>query len=1028
MPLPTAAELTDPNATNTQMKHRLGQLTENIDRSYLTFAEAIADINNIPSGVIVKIIESLHYGDYKKVGGSLIKIDDALSLSQEKIDAVEQQILSKIDEVNSEIYNSKANEITAVGSFNVANDAILKLLSANLSISSSNYTHLTITTSDDTHDILIFPGDSIVNNQISSYYSESNKNLNVFSVTLDNVTRVVRINLQASVAPNMMSGDILVVDTEGDFMSSKMVAERDPENRYCFKQSADNYIILLIHESEILNAGYQIERASVENYLSNNFPNKTFHYYSTVATNKTIQKIFAQSNTSVSVSIVGSEPQFKLGVFSKSSQAPISGAHYRIVSEVKNLTNDRYTNFPIELKVKFPQNIAKSIDNFLIKDTEGNFFTGQFADSFGNQLRDQVNIGFYSDGSLNTGSIWIEDSVEALSEKKYELSVLTNPVIQTELKETENQMYVEFSAFNSTYKFSKQKGMRLSKIVKNGVEMTMDHDFLFGTFHSDLNQVSQVYATLSPTFKIVAAGPVFIEAEVVSYTSADIALEARAIKTLVRYRIFKSGRIQIRTFVYVEKEIAHSKLYSCYSQISSSYNYIRDEVTGGALISSPIGNIAFSQIVANGDEHREGVSYGPSRPVVSRFGGEQTFRSLQGWGVDRNSISFLQYGIEKGWCWTTESWFDFNPDSAQTTIAKKIHNRPIGFFYEKSAPRLVLNKIADSCLAVANAFADEVIEKGVNQTSLNYPHLQKLVEIAKGDTSIDLADIYYKFKQGVVNSYGNFSQLGSKYLQGGLSTAFAVWQVLLPMEWFFKIATIKSNQAVIDDLKVAIGSLATGMAQKAVSNAGYVNILGTQTGLAAANLQTIALYHIGLAIYADIDSDGSLLSAYNMIEDTLRSDHFNRYNPIINDYLSSAPLAARQYLIYEAVIANTYLKACELISRTPIFNMSNHFLKAIDGNGRYDEIHYCISESRRGGMNLPLLVLPSFLAMRSGTFLSAALESLKAYERDWTFNETTTDRLYGYSYAQNGIILIEDALPHRVLNMAFDTFLRINVK
>ena len=30
MPLPTAAEITDPNATNAQMKQRLGQLVENV--------------------------------------------------------------------------------------------------------------------------------------------------------------------------------------------------------------------------------------------------------------------------------------------------------------------------------------------------------------------------------------------------------------------------------------------------------------------------------------------------------------------------------------------------------------------------------------------------------------------------------------------------------------------------------------------------------------------------------------------------------------------------------------------------------------------------------------------------------------------------------------------------------------------------------------------------------------------------------------------------------------------------------------
>lgn len=66
MPLPTAAELTDPNATNAQMKQRLGQLAENLDRSYNTLAEANADIAEIPVGVIVKIKDPSESGEYIK--------------------------------------------------------------------------------------------------------------------------------------------------------------------------------------------------------------------------------------------------------------------------------------------------------------------------------------------------------------------------------------------------------------------------------------------------------------------------------------------------------------------------------------------------------------------------------------------------------------------------------------------------------------------------------------------------------------------------------------------------------------------------------------------------------------------------------------------------------------------------------------------------------------------------------------------------------------------------------------------------
>lgn len=79
MPLPTAAELTDPNATNTQMKQRLGQLAENLDRSYNTLAEANADIAKIPVGVIVKIKDPSESGEYIKLANSSTTLEKSRS-------------------------------------------------------------------------------------------------------------------------------------------------------------------------------------------------------------------------------------------------------------------------------------------------------------------------------------------------------------------------------------------------------------------------------------------------------------------------------------------------------------------------------------------------------------------------------------------------------------------------------------------------------------------------------------------------------------------------------------------------------------------------------------------------------------------------------------------------------------------------------------------------------------------------------------------------------------------------------------
>ena len=79
MPLPTVAEITDPTATNTQMKQRLGQLVESVldseslntlTRSYATIQDAYSDIANIPPLVSVRVLNDGEF--YKETIDSLI--------------------------------------------------------------------------------------------------------------------------------------------------------------------------------------------------------------------------------------------------------------------------------------------------------------------------------------------------------------------------------------------------------------------------------------------------------------------------------------------------------------------------------------------------------------------------------------------------------------------------------------------------------------------------------------------------------------------------------------------------------------------------------------------------------------------------------------------------------------------------------------------------------------------------------------------------------------------------------------------
>ncbi|UNW05931.1 hypothetical protein MOV98_09105 [Acinetobacter variabilis] len=82
MPLPTAAELTDPNATNTQMKQRLGQLAENVASTEFvneknTFvikalnSEALTDVGSI---VVPDSTQYSKTGLITVAGAQLLKI------------------------------------------------------------------------------------------------------------------------------------------------------------------------------------------------------------------------------------------------------------------------------------------------------------------------------------------------------------------------------------------------------------------------------------------------------------------------------------------------------------------------------------------------------------------------------------------------------------------------------------------------------------------------------------------------------------------------------------------------------------------------------------------------------------------------------------------------------------------------------------------------------------------------------------------------------------------------------------------
>ncbi|HGE8496431.1 TPA: hypothetical protein ACGD7R_004942, partial [Serratia marcescens] len=64
-----------------------------------------------------------------------------------------------------------------------------------------------------------------------------------------------------------------------------------------------------------------------------------------------------------------------------------------------------------------------------------------------------------------------------------------------------------------------------------------------------------------PIMRLISTGPVFSEVESVVYNSEKYGLDAGVLKLRVRYRIFKSGQVQVYGMCNVMKPIPVGKLY-----------------------------------------------------------------------------------------------------------------------------------------------------------------------------------------------------------------------------------------------------------------------------------------------------------------------------------------------------------------------------------------------------------------------------------------------------------------------------------
>ncbi|WP_241186067.1 hypothetical protein, partial [Klebsiella michiganensis] len=152
------------------------------------------------------------------------------------------------------------------------------------------------------------------------------------------------------------------------------------------------------------------------------------------------------------------------------------------------------------------------------------------------------------------------------------------------------------------------------------------------------------------------------------------------------------------------------------------------------------------------------------------------------------------------------------------------------------------------------------------------------------------------------------------------------------------------------NVKAAIKSFADAIVTHYNANGG-VNLNGSATGVGNSNSNATGLRIVAMGIMTGQDTSGAYLATYNGIESLLmNSTGFMSTENVLKEGANDT-LTSNWWLHYQVFAYNNYLFGCTAADKSPAFDMRNLLIQSASPVGGFDEVDYCISESRRGGFN-----------------------------------------------------------------------------
>ncbi|MBR8846260.1 hypothetical protein J0X08_00307 [Klebsiella variicola] len=827
------------------------------------------------------------------------------------------------------------------------------------------------------------------------------------------------------------------VDISGIFQPVTAGSAATATQRGVGGHTENNKVQFILTVAELTAAGYDpADKYSVDRYLRNLAADCPFVVYT--GTNRT----FTLDSSLLALALPAGTWVFSyvnaFGLKVAIRRPPVTavverGAYTRKVADVKNATSQTFSNYPFEIRASFGPGVAPSQDGLVLIDGDGNEIPCQWADEFHCNNRQQTNQGFHADGSLKEGSVFFMDSLASGGIKYYELKAYNRPVRsypQPALIRNGRNFTVNVDGW--VYSFTSASQYQLASVTdpSGKVHSVSTLLYLVGLISG---AYSETIFNYKPTIRLVSAGPVFAETETVISNSAYAGIPAGVLRACIRTRMFRNGKVQIYTQVTATADIAVGLLFGVFTKClmnDAAYSLDNNLLTAVNYDSASGKNRSVVLVRANGDNHRDGPSYGPDRPIFASFNNPSgsTTGAYAGWAYTSPSdYSFLNWPVKKGWTWTSEFWMDINETlTDKAAVASKVHNRPAGRFGACPYPSVlredILGDIARHVRGSAHWWhSPDATPYGGGtygrpgstiMTAMYHSYaadIMSLLAYGKGDFDT----IYSNFKTYLDWNWKPLATIGTAYASGSLVLQFASRLVIPVLEWMYCLAVKKGDATKVSELQVGIKSFADALVTKFNALGGLgVPLSGAASDIGNSNSNAVAMRAIALGIYAgQDDSSGSYLTAYNAIEALLTSrTGYMRVEGIITDGNGgvSSQLGQAMYLHYQAYATNNYLFASRLLSRIPVFDLVNFILLATGGMGGFRDIDYCISESRRGSANTVSFALYPLLLSNSASACNAASALLERLKLEYGPKPGFPIRFFGFDGTTSAGNIVSD--------------------